>query len=310
MKRKEISIIIIIILAISSAFASGFILAQISKEKENKESWLTIIDGSGREVKLKKPPERIISVASSATETLFAIGAGDKVVGRDKYSDYPEEVKNLPDVGSGSSLNIEKVIGLDPDLVFLWWYNKEAIANLENKGITVVAINPKSVDDVTDTIKLIGMCVDRREDSENLVSFMHKQIDRIRAKFLESNTTKMPLVYYELTTPMKTCGRGTFTNELIFLAGGINIAAGESIRYPILSSEYIIDKNPDVIVIVSDGSSIEEVKKRDGWSEINAVKNNRIYTIDTNLVTCNPRIVQGLEQFARWFHPEIFEGDL
>ena len=90
------------------------------------------------------------------------------------------------------------------------------------------------------------------------------------------------------------------------MAGGINLAADEPVRYPILNSEYIIDRNPDIIVIVSYGASINEVKNRDGWGNMTAVKNNKIYQIDTNWITCNPRLILGLDQFAKWFHPDKF----
>jgi len=198
------------------------------------------------------------------------------------------------------------IIGLEPDLLFAWPYSRDAIISIENK-MSVVYIDPSSVDDVLDTISMIGLIIGKTSEAENLTAEMQSKIDAITDITDELNKTQRPLVYYELSTPMKTTGPETFTNELIFLAGGINLAADEPVRYPILNSEYIIERNPDVIVIVSYGASIEEVKNREGWQDINAVKNDRIYKIDTNLVTSNPRLVQGLEQFAKWFHPDLFD---
>ena len=270
------------------------------------EPALTIIDGAGRVVTIPKTPQRIVSIASAATETLYAIGCGDEIVGRDKYSDYPPEVQEKPSVGSGSQLDVEAVLGLEPDLVIAWWFSREAISTLEDKGLTVLAINPRSVDGVLDTIRTLGLVTGHLEEAESLIAEMQARIDEVKAGVKDIPKEDRPLVYYELTTPMKTTGPGTFTNELIFMAGGINIAADEPVRYPILSEEYIIERNPDVIVIVSGGASVDEVKGRAGWQNIKAVQDDRVYTIDTHLVTSNPRIVQGLEQFARWFHPELW----
>ena len=270
------------------------------------EPALTIIDGAGRVVTIPRTPERIVSIASAATETLYAIGCGDEIVGRDKYSDYPPEVQEKPSVGSGSQLDVEAVLGLEPDLVIAWWFSREAISTLEDKGLTVLAINPRSVDGVLDTIRTLGLVTGHLEEAESLIAEMQARIDEVKAGVKDIPKEDRPLVYYELTTPMKTTGPGTFTNELIFMAGGINIAADEPVRYPILSEEYIIERNPDVIVIVSGGASVDEVKGRAGWQNIKAVQDDRVYTIDTHLVTSNPPIVQGLEQFARWFHPELW----
>ncbi|OYT62487.1 cobalamin-binding protein [Thermoplasmatales archaeon ex4484_30] len=305
MDWKRTGIWIAVVLLIGASFGGGYLLAGKTKESENTGIGITIIDDMGRTVTIPKTPERIVSLASSATETLYALGAGDKLVGRDKYSTYPEEVKNVQEVGSGSSPNLEMIIGLQPDVLFAWPYSRNAIISLEDK-MPVIYIDPRSVDDVLDTIRMIGLVTGKSSEAENLIAEMQNKIDAITDVTKELNKTQRPLVYYELGTPMKTTGPGTFTNELIFMAGGINLAADEPVRYPLLSSEYIIERNPDVIIIVSYGASIEEVKNRDGWENINAVKNDRVYKIDTNLVTSNPRLVQGLEQFAKWFHPDLF----
>jgi len=305
MDWKRTGIWIVVVLLIGASFGGGYLLAGKTKESENTGIGITIIDDMGRTVTIPKTPERIVSLASSATETLYALGAGDKLVGRDKYSTYPEEVKNVQEVGSGSSPNLEMIIGLQPDVLFAWPYSRNAIISLEDK-MPVIYIDPRSVDDVLDTIRMIGLVTGKSSEAENLIAEMQNKIDAITDVTKELNKTQRPLVYYELGTPMKTTGPGTFTNELIFMAGGINLAADEPVRYPLLSSEYIIERNPDVIIIVSYGASIEEVKNRDGWENINAVKNDRVYKIDTNLVTSNPRLVQGLEQFAKWFHPDLF----
>ena len=306
--KKQIGIWVVVIVLIGAAFGGGYILVSVSTEEGATATTgsITIIDGIGRTVTMPPTPERIVSLASSATEILYALNAGENVVGVDAWSNYPSEVKGKPCVGSGSAPNLEMILGLEPDLLIAWPYSRDAIISLEDR-MSVVYIDPGSVDEVLDTISMIGLITGKTSEAENLTVEMQSKIDAITEVTNELNKTQRPLVYYELGTPMKTVGPGTFTNELIFLAGGINLAADEPVRYPILTSEYIIERNPDVIVIVSYGASIDEVKNRDGWQNINAVKNDRIYKIDTNLVTSNPRLVQGLEQFAKWFHPDLFD---
>lgn len=301
---------IALVVLIAGAFGGGYLLSErLQASRQVEVPVLTLVDGAGRTVNITKTPERIVSIASSATEILYVLRCGDKVVGVDKYSDYPPEVKNKTCVGSAFSLDLEKTIGLEPDLVLTWWYAEEAIQSLEERGVTVFAINPRSVYDVLQIIRTIGLIVDKTEEANNLAAQMQSKIDEITSKMKDLNKTQRPLVYYELGTPMKTTGPGTFTNELIFMAGGRNIAAEEPVRYPVLSSECIIARNPDVIIVVSYGASPEEIKAREGWQEINAVKYDRVYVIDTHLVTSNPRIVQGLDQFAKWFHPEFFKDE-
>jgi len=296
-------------LLILAAFSGGYLANLASDDDDSQpDEGITVIDGAGRTVTVPDNPGRIVSLAASATETIFALDAGEKLVGRDKYSTYPSEAKDIKEVGSGFSPNLEMIVGLEPDLVLAWAYSRDALSGMEN-DLCVVYIDPSSVDGALDTITLIGTIIGRAPEAEGLTSGMRGSIDEITGITDGLNRTRRPLVYYELSTPMKTTGPGTFTNELIFMAGGINLAADEPVRYPILSSEYIIDRNPDIIVIVDYGASVDEVKDRDGWGNINAVENDRIYRIDTNLVTANPRIVLGMEQFAEWFHPDLFEGD-
>ena len=270
---------------------------------------LVLIDGLGRVVTIGGTPERMVSLASSVTETLFALGADELLVGRDKYSKYPPEALDLPEVGSGSALNLEALVGMEPDLVILWYFSSSAISAIEDVGITTYAVNPKSVDDVLQLIRTLGLIVGRTGAAEDLVTAMRGNITTITGITDDIAKEDRPLVYYELSTPFKTTGPGTFTNELIFMAGGVNLAAGEPVRYPILSSEYIISMDPDIIVVVSYGTPEDEIKDRDGWQNISAVRNDRVYRIDTNWVTSNPRLVLGLEQFAEWSHPDEFPGE-
>jgi iron complex transport system substrate-binding protein len=275
--------------------------------KTPDETGQSIVDDLGRTVRVPKNPGRIASLASSTTETLYDLGCGDRIVGVDGCSNYPPDASKKPDLGSGSSINLEMLVELSPDFVTAWWYNQDSINMIEARDIPVVAIDPKGVDDVMRIIKMLGELTGEEARARGIVQEMQEQVDEITGRLDGLPEGNAPVVYYELNTPMKTTGPGTFTDGLIKLAGGVNIAAHEPVRYPILSSEFIVEKNPDVIVIVSYGASIEELKSRAGWDRINAVKNNRVHKIDTHLVTCNPRVVKGLRKFAKWFHPQLFK---
>ncbi len=307
---KKIGVWIAIVVLIGAAFGSGYVLAHYLKSPEVKEigeteEIVSFIDGVGRTIKITKTPERIVSMASSSTEILYEIGCGDKIVGVDKYSDYPSDAENKTKVGSCYSPSLEIIIGLNPDLVITWWYGRNSIESLEDET-TVMYINPESVDDVMNMIKLYGLIMNKTSEADSLVDEMQDKIDNITNLVGGLNKTERPLVYYELLKRGRSTGQGTFTNELIFMAGGISIAADEPLRYPDLTDEYIIAKNPDVIVVVSYGAAVDEIKNRDGWENISAVKNNRVYSIDTHIVTSSPRLVDGLETFAKWFHPGLF----
>lgn len=307
--KNRINTWLVIIILIGAAFSVGYIVAP-KEETRTTETGLTIVDDLGRTVTISKTPERIVSLSASATEILYALGCGDKIVGVCKYAKYPPEVKEKPVVGGVVEANLEMIIGIGPDLILAWPATRDTLKTLEEE-VPIVYLHPKSVDDVLDTISLLGLIVNETAEASKLTTEMQTKIDEITSKTRNLNKTQRPLVYFEMT-PMKTVSQGTFTNELIFMAGGINIAVDEPVKYPILSSEYIIERNPDVIIVLTGGSyrsSIEDIKNRRGWQEINAVKNDRIYEIDWEFVTSNPRIVLGLEQFAMWFHPELFGGE-
>lgn len=300
--------VIIIVALILGAFGGGYLFANVSTRPR---------------AEIKTPVERIVSLSAACTEILYALGAGDKLVGVDqasvnyalagneaflgapgKLSDYPKEVPNKPNVGKSSAPNLELIVSLKPDVVFSWWYNTEVNKNIGDKGIAVVSINPQSVADVLSLIKTIGALVGKSAEAEEVVSEMQERMEKVSSKV--KSLTEKPLVYYELGTPLKTVGPGTFTNELISMAGGVNIAANETLRYPLLSNEYVIERNPNVIVVISYGASIEDIKSREGWQNIDAIRNNRVYKIESGWVTASPRLVLGLEQFAKWFHPNLF----
>ena len=276
----------------------------------------TVVDDFGRNVTLSGVPERIVSLAPSNTEILFALGLGSRVVGVTEFCDYPPEVLesvkkgNITIIGSFTDPSIERIVALNPDLVLAATSLQETVVkDLEEKAVTVVALNPKKVDQILADIRLVGEISGKLEDAEKLTNEMQRVIDTVRDK--AKNVTHRPRVYYEVWyEPLYTIGPGTWQNELIEMAGGINIFADAKEAYPIVSAEAVIQRDPEIIVVslgYMGGVKKEDFQKRPGWSVISAVKNNRICEIDEDtVVRPGPRIVQGLEQLARFIHPEVF----
>lgn len=272
----------------------------------------TFTDDAGRQVTLEARPERIISLAPSNTEILFAIGAGDRVVGVDSFSDFPAEVKDLPKVGGYTDTNYEQIVALKPDLALTIGSGGEQVKKLEELGIPVAVIQPKTVDEVLDRIQRIGELVDAQDGAARVVEDMRARIDAVRQRVAGIPAEQRVRVFYEVwNDPLMTVGPGGFIHDVIVTAGGINVAEGTGQAWPQISLEEVVRQDPQVIVVpASLETSYQELKekRRQGWEGITAVKEGRIYVIDDNLISRpGPRLVEGLEQLARWFYPDRFQ---
>jgi iron complex transport system substrate-binding protein len=277
---------------------------------------LTLTDDFGRNVVIPEIPERIVSLSPSNTEILFALGLGPKVIGVTKFCDYPPEVLqrvkegDIAVIGGFVDPSIERIVALNPDLVLVATRLQEKVVNeLEKMGLTVLALDPHNVGQILADIKLVGKACGKSEEAEKLANEMKQVIDFIFSK--TKNVPNRPRVYYEVWyEPLYTIGPGTWQNELIEIAGGVNIFADAKQAYPIVSSEAVIQRDPEIIIVpvgYMGGVKKEDFEKRPGWSAVSAVENDRIHEIDENLVIRpGPRIVRGLERLAGFIHPEIF----
>jgi len=269
----------------------------------------TIKDSMGTEVRLDKDPVRIIPLAPSLTEILYYLGLGDRVVGVPSFSYYPPEAKEKPGIGSYTNVNIEKIISLSPNLVIGTkdGNSKEDAELLREAGIPVYIVNPRNVREAISTIGEIGDICGVTEKARQLVNGLNKRLDVVQRLAASGNK---PLVFLQINLkPIMTVNKNTFHNDLIRLAGGINMTADEPITYPRISIEEVIRKKPDIILISSmeRGGEFEEAKKEwMKWTSIPAVKNNRVYLIDSDLIhRPSQRIIDGLETMARLIHPEV-----
>jgi len=277
---------------------------------------MTITDVSGRSVTIAAPPQRIVALAPSDTEILFALGLGPKVLAVDDFTDYPPEAKKLPKIGGlNGSYNFEQIVALKPDLVLAAGISPpEAVQKLADLKLTVVVLGTPqtTLDSVFADIALAGKITGQTEQAERVAAALRQELDAVEAKV--ATATTRPRVYWELdaTDPTKpfSVGPGNFVGDLIAMAGGTNIFASAGSPFPQISAEQVVAADPEVI-IMSDaayGITVESLAQRPGWQAIAAVKDQRVSPIDDNLVSRpGPRIVDGLEATARIIHPELFK---
>jgi iron complex transport system substrate-binding protein len=276
---------------------------------------ISLTDGLGRAVKLATPASRVVSLAPSNTEILFAIGAGSQVVGRDELSDYPAQVASIQSVGgSMGKFSTEAIVALKPDLVLATGINPpELVKSLEDLGLTVYYLpNPTTLDGMYANLETTGSLTGHVDETTALVDSLKKRVAAVDTK-LAGVSTK-PSVFYELdaTDASKpyTAGPGTFIDTLIQQAGGVNVASTLKDEYPQISLEELVLLNPDIIVLSDSayGETPEKVAARAGWGTLAAVKNAKVYPFDYHLLSLpGPRLVDGLEQLAKLLHPELFQ---
>ena len=266
---------------------------------------ITITDDLGREVTISGTPERIVSLAPSNTEILFALGLGDKVVGVTTYCNYPPEATQKEKVGGFSTINIEQVVDLSPDLVLATGGEQETfVEQIEGLGITVVALYPDNLDGTLHDIALVGDITGVKDAANTLTENLRQRIESVTS--IVKNVGKPKVFYVVWNEPLMTAGQGTFPDALITLAGGTNLGAAASGSWPTYSLEMLVAEDPEVIVL-SHGISVESMESISGWNNLAAVQNGRVYTIDSDVASrAGPRIVDALDNMARYIHPELF----
>jgi iron complex transport system substrate-binding protein len=265
-----------------------------------------VVDDLGRLVVINGTPERIISLAPSNTEILFALGAGDKVVGVTMYCDYPPEALDKEKVGDYYGPDIEKIVALQPDLILATDFHRfDLIPALEEQGFTVFAVAPQTLQDVLASIQKIGEITGKEAEASQLVNGMTSKIEEIEEQTQELEV-KPRVFYMTWHDPMWTVGRDTWIDDLINTAGGVNIFSPYFESGAMVEIEWVIVLNPEVII--TSEWSYDWALNATELASTNASQTGRIYTFDDDLVQRpGPRLVKGLERFAHYIHPEIFE---
>jgi len=264
-----------------------------------------VFDDLGRLVAINGTPERIISLAPSNTEILFALGLEEEVVGVTDWCDYPPEALEKEKVGGYDTPDIEKIVALNPDLILVAYGTPMDVINtMDGLGLTVFGIESTNLDDVLTDIRTVGEVTDREVEAQTLTSQMEGRIEAVigQTEELEERPRVFYIVWHD---PLWTAGSETFIHELIEKAGGINICQNVT-GYATVSIEEVVARNPEVIV--ASEWSFEWAQNVTSLNSTDARQNGRVYQGNDDLVQRpGPRLVDGLEWFAYFIHPEIFE---
>ena len=274
---------------------------------------LTITDDLGNEVTIEEKPETVVSILPSVTETLFALGLDEEIIGVSDYDTYPEAALEKDKIGD-MDMNPEKIISLNPDVAFLSKYNfdnhLDTIKQFEELGIKVVIIDTEESFEATyASIELIGKITGQTEEAEEVVSSMKEELAAIEEK--ASKITEKKKVWVEVSPQpdIYTAGQDTFMNEMLNIIGAENAATGEG--WYSANEEEAVQLNPDVIIVTYGDfveKAVEQVLGRNGWQEVTAVKNKAVYDVDSDMTTrTGPRLVDGVEELGKAIYPEIFE---
>ncbi len=273
----------------------------------------TFVDDLGRKIYLAEAPTRIVSLAPSITEVLYAIGSSEELVGVTQYCDYPPEARLKPKVGY-THPNLESIVALQPDLVLApkEFLRADILGKLEQLKIPTFILEAKTIEDVLSQIQMLGRMLGRSASADGLAAQMRHRITEIKTR-----TAALPrprLLYVLNSEPLITVGPGSFIHQLIELAGGTNVAMRARSAYPRLNMEEVLKEDPELIVFpVGSVEGIPESEQQvwQRWTALSAVKRGRFHRISSDLVNRpGPRIIDGLETFARIIHPEAFKDKI
>jgi len=277
----------------------------------------TFTDDLGREITIDKTPQRIVSHVPGITEMLFALGLEERVVGVSDYCNYPPEAELKPKVGGFFDPSVERIVALNPDLILTNGDVEGLLTHFDSLGMTSIVLQPHDLDGILRDIQLLGRATGAEKEAEAVIDDMQQRMSHVSSTVKGAPKVKVFYTFNvtDLNNPW-TAGPGSFIDSLITLAGGDNIGAKALGPWIQFSIEEVVNSNPEVIIVdVSHGTAITSVegfktqlREHPAWSEVTAVKQERICPIAGDLINrVGPRIVQGLEEIARSIHPELFE---
>ena len=270
-------------------------------EETEAETFLTLTDMMGHEIRLDKPAERIVALSAADCEIVYALGAGDLLVGRGEYCDYPAEIYEVPSVESGGNTNVEQILSLTPDVVVMssMAQSEGQVKQLEDAGVAVAVSNAADIAGVYTSIEMLGKLLGRDAEAGAIVSGMKAAFDEIEANKLDGSRS----VYFEVS-PLQwglwTAGKGTFMNEIAEMMGLKN-CFDDVEGWAEISEEQVLERNPDYIVTITmyfgEGPTPEEeILSRPGWENVTAVQNKAILNLQNNeLSRPAPRLAEGAE---------------
>lgn len=279
----------------------------ISNEGAIEQYPMTIMDKYGDTVVIEAAPDTLMSLSPEITEIIFALNAGNLMIGRSTYCDYPVETEEIQDFGTLFDLNIESIVEANPDVLFLSSMASEDLAlNLKNQGITVVILDKDSTLEGTYAYyQTVGQIINRNDEAKLLEEKVRAQIEEVK-EAVEGLTP--PTVYYVVHAEegVDTTATGeTFVHDMITLAGGDNVAKdGSDWMY---SLEKIVEKNPYIMLCSKYWDTKAGIVKLEGYKDLDAIKEDRLYEVDENMIIRQgPRIGDAIKVMASIFHPEAF----
>ncbi|MDQ0218597.1 ABC transporter substrate-binding protein [Peribacillus cavernae] len=283
-----------------------------TEQSEEAAFPVTIKDAMDQEVTIDKKPEKIVSLIPSNTEIAFSLGLDKEIVGVSDFDNYPEAAKQKEKIG-GMDFNVEKIISLKPDVVLAHasgaHNSKEGFQQLSDAGIKVIVVNDaQNFEQVYQSINMIGTATGEKENAEKVIAEMKAKFEEIKAEAAKISETDRKTAYIEVSPAPEiyTTGKNTFMDSMLQIINAKN-AAGDQEGWVKIDQEAIIKTNPDVIITTYGPDSIKQIQTRKGWQEVNAVKNNQVVELNTDLVTrSGPRLAEGVEELAKAVYPDTF----
>lgn len=301
-KIKILPFLISAVLCIALLTACGGGSGKSTAKDEN--SSVTLTDMKGREITLPAPAKRVVALTASDCEIIYALGAGDTIAARGTYCDWPSEILSVPDIGSGNETNVEQILALKPDAVFMNTMNQtlEQVEQLENAGIPVIACEAANIAGVYEGIGIIGAALGKDAEAGALVAEMMSVFADLEDKTKDQNGEKT--IYFEVS-PLEwglwAAGSGTFMDEVAQILGLTNIFADVD-GWAEVSQEQVLSRNPDYILTTAmyfgEGSTPEEeILSREGWQSVAAVQNGAVFNLGNDELTRpGPRLAQGSQE--------------
>ena len=264
----------------------------------------TLTDEMGRKVVVPDHPHRVICLMPTVTDTVFALGAGDDVVGISDYTKYPAAALTKPSVGDLIKPSIETILSLRPDLVIGTqpMGPMEVTDQLERAGIPIFLVSPHGIAGIFHSVETIGMALNRMPQAEALIHSLQQRVDvvRMRTKNLRAPRVFMPIWY----DPITTIGKNAFITEVIEVAGGQSVTDDLNTEWPQISLEVVLERAPDALLLVRGGkTTLRVLQDRPGWSSMTAIKSHRAYYVDDRINLASPVAIDALEDLAKQFHP-------